>query len=204
MPAPTTSSRHLYTGHHQGNKQAAPWLRARPFGRAFVPGIIVDPGFDAIVRRFDASAVVHSRSSSRRTPNPLVAGLFLHRSGLRLLTGAPCRWFGIPACTATPEDQTLHDWHSTVRAGNLLRHLHSPFRFTRENRPYGATFMGTRRIIERHYGADRRPTTLFIAIVAGERGPACSAPGSFLLRAPRVTRTNGLIRLARNVLAPLC
>jgi hypothetical protein len=29
MPAPATSSRHLYTGHHQGHTQAAPWLRAR-------------------------------------------------------------------------------------------------------------------------------------------------------------------------------
>jgi hypothetical protein len=28
MPAPATSSRHLYTGHHQGHEQAAPRLRA--------------------------------------------------------------------------------------------------------------------------------------------------------------------------------
>ena len=49
MPAPTTSSRHLYTGHRQGNTQAAPWLRAHPDGRAFVPGTLRLPGFDAIV-----------------------------------------------------------------------------------------------------------------------------------------------------------
>jgi len=30
MPAPATSSRHLYTGHRQGHTQAAPWLRAHP------------------------------------------------------------------------------------------------------------------------------------------------------------------------------
>ena len=33
MPAPATSSRHLYTGHRQGHEQAAPWLRARPQAR---------------------------------------------------------------------------------------------------------------------------------------------------------------------------
>src|SRR5829696_9012385 len=27
VPAPATSSRHLYTGHHQGHTQVAPWLR---------------------------------------------------------------------------------------------------------------------------------------------------------------------------------
>ena len=75
MPAPATSSRHLYTGHRQGSTQAAPWLRART-ARAFVPGIRRSPGFDAIVPPFDASAVVHTRSSSRRTPDPLTAGLF--------------------------------------------------------------------------------------------------------------------------------
>jgi hypothetical protein len=33
-------------------------------------------GFDVIVHIHDASAVVHTRSSSRRSPDPLVAGLF--------------------------------------------------------------------------------------------------------------------------------
>ena len=44
--------------------------------RAFVPGTLRLPGFDAIVPPIDASAVVHARSSSRRTPDPLTAGLF--------------------------------------------------------------------------------------------------------------------------------
>ena len=44
--------------------------------RAFVPGTLYLPGFDAIVPPIDASAVVHARSSSRRTPDPLTAGLF--------------------------------------------------------------------------------------------------------------------------------
>src|SRR6202022_1166417 len=69
MPAPATSSRHLYTGHRQGNRQAAPQLRARPAGHAFVPGVLRAPGFGAIVPSFDASAVVHTCSSSRRTPD---------------------------------------------------------------------------------------------------------------------------------------
>src|ERR1039458_3625821 len=30
IPAPATSSRHLYTEHRQGHIQAAPWLRAEP------------------------------------------------------------------------------------------------------------------------------------------------------------------------------
>src|SRR5680860_329878 len=33
MPAPATSSRHLYTGHRQSHTQAAPWLRAHPQAR---------------------------------------------------------------------------------------------------------------------------------------------------------------------------
>ena len=44
MPAPATSSRHLYTGHRQGSTQAAPWLRAR-HRRAFVPGATELPRF---------------------------------------------------------------------------------------------------------------------------------------------------------------
>ena len=54
--------------------------------------------------RFDASAVVHTCSSSHRTPAPLTA----RRSTAALTTPAldrrSLRWFGISACTATPED----------------------------------------------------------------------------------------------------
>ena len=87
MPAPATSSRHLYTGHHQGSTQAAPWLRARPTGaplsRRYPQPPVSMPSFYA----FDASAVVHTRSSSRRIPDPLTAGLFRSRFPPRLLTG---------------------------------------------------------------------------------------------------------------------
>jgi len=40
------------------------------------PALVFTTGFDAIVPPIDASAVVHACSSSRRTPDPLTAGLF--------------------------------------------------------------------------------------------------------------------------------
>src|SRR5580698_4504576 len=74
MPAPATSSRHLYTGHHQGHKQAAPWLRAHPERARCCPEVRIRPRFRCHPRRFDASAVVHTRSSSCRSPAPITAG----------------------------------------------------------------------------------------------------------------------------------
>ena len=104
MPAPATSSCHLYTGHHQGSMQAAPWLKAHQIRPANVPRPPTDPGFDATVVSHDASAVVHTRSSSRRLPDTLIACLLRSRFPPRLLTGMTLRWFGISACTANPED----------------------------------------------------------------------------------------------------
>src|SRR5207248_11308758 len=89
-------------GQHAGRSLAEgppPW-------RAFVPGIRCIPGFDAIVPPIDASAVVHTRSSSRRPPDPLTAGLFPQRSPPRLLTGAACGGLGSPPALANPEGQT--------------------------------------------------------------------------------------------------
>jgi len=107
MPAPAASSRHLYTGHRQSSTQAAPWLRARPRRRVpLFPGVRRSPGCDAIVPPIDASAVVHTRSSSRRPPDPLTAGLFPQRSPPRLLTGAACGGLGSPPALASPEGQT--------------------------------------------------------------------------------------------------
>ena len=80
------------------------------------------PGFDAIVPPIDASAVVHTRSSSRHAPDPLTAGLFLQRSPPRLLTGAACSGLGSPPARRTRR-ACLHHWHSTVRAGDLLHRL---------------------------------------------------------------------------------
>ena len=90
--------------------------------RAFVPGALHSPGFDAIVPPIDASAVVHTRSSSRHAPDPLTAGLFPQRSPPRLLTGAACGGLGSPPARRTRRTY-LHHWHSTVRAGDLLHRL---------------------------------------------------------------------------------
>ncbi len=52
----------------------------RPSHRArFHPGNNALRRFDVIVRRFDASTVVYSRTSSRRTPDPSHRGLFRKR-----------------------------------------------------------------------------------------------------------------------------
>ena len=86
------------------------------------PALVFTTGFDAIVPPIDASAVVHARSSSRRTPDPLTAGLFPQRSPPRLLTGAACGGLGSPPARRTRRTY-LHHWHSTVRAGDLLHRL---------------------------------------------------------------------------------
>ncbi len=49
--------------------------------------------------------MVHTRSSSHRTPNPLTASLFRSRSPPRLLTEMTLRRFGSSAYTANPEGQ---------------------------------------------------------------------------------------------------
>ena len=105
-------------GQHAGH----PLAEGTPARHAFVPGILHVPGFDAIVPPIDASAVVHTRSSSRRIPDPLTAGLFPQRSPPRLLTGAACGGLGSPPARRTRRAY-LHHWHSTVRAGDLLHRL---------------------------------------------------------------------------------
>ena len=84
-------------GQHAGH----PLAEGTPPRRAFVPGVLSAPGFDVIVPPIDASAVVHTRSSSRRTPDPLTAGLIPQRSPPRLLTGAACGGLGSPPARRT-------------------------------------------------------------------------------------------------------
>ena len=89
MPAPAMSSRHLYTGHRRGHIQAAPRLRAHrsePLSRDHPQIPVSMPS----LFRFDASAVVHTCSSSHRTPAPLTARRQPQRSPPRLLTDAAC------------------------------------------------------------------------------------------------------------------
>jgi hypothetical protein len=63
-------------------------------------------GFDVIVHIHDASAVVHTRSSSRHSPDPLVAGLLRSRFPPRLLTDMTLRRFGISAVHGEPRGPT--------------------------------------------------------------------------------------------------
>src|SRR5680860_1278217 len=77
---------------HTGSSLAESTPTGAPLSRR--PGPILS--FDAIVVLLDASAVVHTRSSSRRTPDPVTPGLFPQRSPRRLLTDAASGGLGSP------------------------------------------------------------------------------------------------------------
>ena len=124
MPAPAMSSRHLYTGHRRGHIQAAPRLRTHrgePLSRDHPQIPVSMPS----LFRFDASAVVHTCSSSHRTPAPLTARRQPQRSPPRLLTDAACGGLESPPARR-PRRTYLHHWHSTDRADDLLHRHHFP------------------------------------------------------------------------------
>src|SRR5262249_44628939 len=110
-------------GQHAGH----PLAEGTPSRRAFVPEVLHSPGFDAIVPPIDASAVVHTRSSSRRPPDPLTPGLFRQPAPPRLLTGAACGGLGSPparrARRAKPPSLAQH---GSCRRPSTSPH--SPFR----------------------------------------------------------------------------
>ena len=122
MPAPATSSRHLYTGHRQGSKQAAPRLRARrhgaPLSREFCTPPVLMPSFRLSMRQqwftHVRLLVTHLTRCQR--------AFSLQRSPPRLLTGAACSGLGSPPARRTRRT-CLHHWHSTVHAGDLLHRL---------------------------------------------------------------------------------
>ena len=124
MPAPATSSRHLYTGHRRGHIQAAPRLRAHR-RRAFVPGPPTDPSFDAIVVSFRCVSSgshmfvfsSHTRPANSETSTAALTTPALDRRSLR--------WFGSPPARR-PRRTYLHHWHSTDRADDLLHRHHFP------------------------------------------------------------------------------
>ena len=73
----------------QGSRQVSPWL---------LPGQQLDPGSDRHRYAYDTSAVVHSRSPSRSTPDASSAPFpwcssprLIHRSNPRWFTASPCR-----------------------------------------------------------------------------------------------------------------
>ena len=122
MPAPATSSRHLYTGHRRGHIQPAPRLRAHRSGPLSRDHPQIPVSMPSLFR-FDASAVVHTCSSSHRTPAPLTARRHPQRSPPRLLTDAACGGLESPP-PRRPRRTHLHHWHSTDRADDLLHHHH--------------------------------------------------------------------------------
>ena len=122
MPAPAMSSRHLYTGHRRGHIQAAPRLRAHRGGPLSRDHPQIPVSMPSLFR-FDASAVVHTCSSSHRTPAPLTARRHPQRSPPRLLTDAACGGLESPPARR-PRRTYPHHWHSTDRADDLLHHHH--------------------------------------------------------------------------------
>ena len=88
-------------GPRAGSSLAPDTPRGASFSRSRRAGL----GFDVIVHIHDASAVVYACSSSRHSPDPLIAGLLRSRFPPRLLTDMTLRRFGISACTANPEGQ---------------------------------------------------------------------------------------------------
>src|SRR5216684_4706328 len=76
MPAPATSSRHLYTGHHQGGGQGCPLIEGAPLGAPLSRGSRTTPVSMPSLFVSMRQQWYRTCSSSRRTPDPLVAGLF--------------------------------------------------------------------------------------------------------------------------------
>ena len=124
MPAPATSSRHLYTEHRRGHIQAAPRLRTHRGGPLSRDHPQIPVSMPSLFR-FDASAVVHTCSSSHRTPAPLTARRHPQRSPPRLLTDAACGGLESPPARQ-PRRTHPHHWHSTDRADDLLHRHHFP------------------------------------------------------------------------------
>jgi hypothetical protein len=91
-----------------------------PSSRGYLTTPVSMPSFYS----FDASAVVHTRSSSRRTPDPLTAGLFPQRSPPRLLTDAACGGLSAPPARRTRRANPHHR-HSTYRSDDPLHRHHS-------------------------------------------------------------------------------
>jgi hypothetical protein len=110
----------VYVALHAGRSP----VEGAPEKHAFVPDPPTRSGFDAVIVSFDASAVVHTRSSSHRTPAPLPAGLLPQRSPPRLLTDAACGGLGSPPARRTRRAH-LHHWYSTLHVGDLLHRHHS-------------------------------------------------------------------------------
>ena len=87
-----------------GQQAGRPLAHSTPPRPRLHPGRAENLRFRCHSHSFDASAVVHPCSSSRRVPDPLTAGLLRSRFPPRLLTGMTLRRFGLSVCSANPED----------------------------------------------------------------------------------------------------
>ena len=127
-------------GHRRGHIQPAPRLRAHRGGPLSRDHPQIPVSMPSLFR-FDASAVVHTCSSSHRTPAPLTARRQPQRSPPRLLTDAACGGLESPP-PRQPRRTYLHHWHSTDRADDLLHHHHhfpSGHTWVPETRPWSLT-----------------------------------------------------------------
>ena len=116
-PWPSLSGRQVLLFHASACDELTPPIHRAPSGphtgssptegppwRAFVPGPPTDPGFDAIVVSFRCVSSgshmfvfsSHTRPANSETSPAALTTPALDRRSLR--------WFGISACTATPED----------------------------------------------------------------------------------------------------
>ena len=116
-PQPSLSGRQVLLFHASACDELTPPIHRAPPGphtansptedppqRAFVPGPPTDPSFDAIVVSFRCVSSgshmfvfsSHTRPAHSETPTAALTTPALNRRSLR--------WFGISACTATPED----------------------------------------------------------------------------------------------------
>ena len=127
MPAPTASSRHLYTGHRRGSTQAAPRLRARhpgvPLSWELWSSPVLMPSFRLSMRQQWFTHVRLLAAHLTRWQRAFSATLTTPALNRRSL-----RWFGLPTCIGEPGGPNLHHRHSTVRNGDLLHRHHFPFR----------------------------------------------------------------------------
>src|SRR2546429_1074507 len=114
MPAPATSSRHLYTGHHQGGGQGCPLIEGAQLGAPLSRGSRTTPVSVPSLFVSMRQQWYRTCSSSRRSPDPLVAGLLPQRSPPRLLTAAACGGLSSPPARRARR-ANLHHWHSTLR-----------------------------------------------------------------------------------------
>jgi hypothetical protein len=94
---PETGSRHLHTGHRPVRKQVAPGL---------VPSQQRCSVLMSVELLFDASSVVHLRSSSCFTPD-VFNDAFSSTLTTRALYPSSSTWFGTRSCNPIPRGQTL-------------------------------------------------------------------------------------------------